>query len=445
MLDPLAERYTTPEMCDIWGLTTTIRTEHKLWLDIAQAQAKLGLDITEQDLAAYENTAHQYRTNPEYRHRYHQMLAQQERTLGHQTMARLRTFDTHSGNLGKLHLGLTSSDITENTQQAQILRATALVALQAQNLVLQLREMGDRLANTTICGRTHNMPAQPTTLGHRFARTANELAHAIHVTSMATSWYPRRGLRGAVGTNADLLQLLGGDTRKLDILQQIVVGDTTALGVCGQNYPRSWDLPLIAATLGLCAAPSSLATTIRLMSGNRLAAETRTPGQVGSSAMPHKTTPSLSERIHGLQVIARGYASMLEATCGDSWNEGDVSDSCIRRVALPGLFMAVNGLLNTTQQLLDRVTFDFARIAQELDQNRSQLATGQLLAAAVQHGVPREQAHTELLNIYSGLNGRTLMTHHVVNSPTLGIDETQALQILGADNTGTADQEATNG
>jgi adenylosuccinate lyase len=143
----------------------------------------------------------------------------------------------------------------------------------------------------------------------------------------------------------------------------------------------------------VAAAPSSLAKTIRLMAGNELVTEGFKPGQVGSSAMPHKMNTRSAERINGFTVILRGYASMAGELAGDQWNEGDVSCSVVRRVALPGAFFALDGLLETTLTVLDDFGAYPAVIERELDRYLPFLATTKVLIAAVRKGVGREAAH----------------------------------------------------
>jgi adenylosuccinate lyase len=143
----------------------------------------------------------------------------------------------------------------------------------------------------------------------------------------------------------------------------------------------------------LAAAPSSLAKTIRLMAGHELVTEGFKPGQVGSSAMPHKMNTRSCERVNGLAVVLRGYLSMIGELAGDQWNEGDVSDSVVRRVALPDAFFALDGLLETFLTVLTEFGAFPAVVARELDRYLPFLATTKVLMAAVRAGVGRETAH----------------------------------------------------
>jgi adenylosuccinate lyase len=247
-----------------------------------------------------------------------------------------------------------------------------------------------------MAGRSHNVAAQATTLGKRFANAADELLVALARLDELGARYPLRGIKGPVGTGQDMLDLLGGDHAKLAALEHRVaehLGFSKVLTSVGQVYPRSLDWDVLSALVHLAAGPSSLAKTIRLMAGNELVTEGFRPGQVGSSAMPHKMNTRSAERINGFAVILRGYASMAGELAGDQWNEGDVSCSVVRRVALPDAFFAIDGLFETTLTVLDEFGAYPAVIERELDRYLPFLATTKVLIAAVRKGVGREAAH----------------------------------------------------
>ena len=247
-----------------------------------------------------------------------------------------------------------------------------------------------------MTGRSHNVAAQATTLGKRFASAAEELLIAYERLEDLIARYPLRGIKGPVGTAADQLDLFDGDADKVAELERRVaehLGFSRVLDSVGQVYPRSLDFDVLAALAQTAAAPSSLATTIRLMVGQELATEGFKPGQVGSSAMPHKMNTRSSERVNGFAVIIRGYLSMVGELAGDQWNEGDVSCSVVRRVALPDAFFAADGLFQTFLTVLDEFGAYPAVINRELERFLPFLATTKILVAAVRRGVGREVAH----------------------------------------------------
>ena len=208
-----------------------------------------------------------------------------------------------------------------------------------------------------MAGRSHNVAAQATTLGKRFATAADELLVAYGRLEELLARYPLRGIKGPVGTAQDMLDLLGGDAGEAGRAgatgSPATWASRTRFTSVGQVYPRSLDYEVVTALVQLAAAPSSLAKTIRLMAGHELVTEGFKQGQVGSSAMPHKMNTRSCERVNGLTVILRGYASMAGELAGDQWNEGDVSCSVVRRVALPDAFFAFDGLLETFLTVLD--------------------------------------------------------------------------------------------
>ena len=247
-----------------------------------------------------------------------------------------------------------------------------------------------------IVGRTHNVPAQPTTLGKRFADAGQETLLAFRRAETLLEAYPLRGLKGAVGTQQDLLDLFDGDETKVGRLEKMLaeqLGFGSVLNSVGQIYPRSLDLDLIGALVQLSSGPANLSTTLRLMAGHDLVSEGFTVGQVGSTAMPHKTNMRTCERIGGLSVVLSGYLTMAAGLAGRRWNEGDVSDSVVRRVMLPDAFFACDGLLEATLHVLDGFTAFSSRVEAELSAELPFLSTTRLLSAAVGAGMGREEAH----------------------------------------------------
>jgi adenylosuccinate lyase len=291
---------------------------------------------------------------------------------------------------------MTSRDLTENVEQLQIRSSLRLVRSKSLAVLARLARRAAEYDALVMAGRSHNVAAQATTLGKRFATVADEMLVALARLDDLLARYPLRGIKGPVGTAQDMLDLLDGDADKLAALERQVaqhLGFRSVLTSVGQVYPRSLDWDVLSALVQLAAAPSNLATTIRLMAGNDLVTEGFRAGQVGSSAMPHKMNTRSAERINGFAVVLRGYAAMTGELAGDQWNEGDVSCSVVRRVALPDAFFAVDGLLETTLTVLDDFGAFPAVIERELDRYLPFLATTKVLMAAVRAGSGRESAH----------------------------------------------------
>jgi adenylosuccinate lyase len=291
---------------------------------------------------------------------------------------------------------MTSRDLTENVEQLQVRQSLEILRQRAVATLARLGRLATEHEGLVMAGRSHNVAAQATTLGKRFATVADEMLVALARLDDLLARYPLRGIKGPMGTAQDMLDLLDGDADRLAALEAAVaehLGFHAAFTSVGQVYPRSLDFDVVSSLVQLVAAPSNLATTIRLMAGNELVTEGFKEGQVGSSAMPHKMNTRSCERVNGLMVILRGYASMTGELAGDQWNEGDVSCSVVRRVALPDAFFALDGLLETFLTVLDEFGAFPAVVARELDRYLPFLATTKVLMGAVRAGVGREVAH----------------------------------------------------
>ena len=285
---------------------------------------------------------------------------------------------------------MTSRDLTENVEQLQIVSSLKIIRDRLVASLTQLARLAMAYADQPIAGRSHNVAAQITTLGKRFATAADEQLIAYRRVDELIARYPLRGIKGPVGTGQDMLDLLGGDAEPSWPSWSGWWPPTSALATIltstGQVYPRSLDFDVVTALAQAAAAPSNVATSIRLMAGHELVTEGFRPGQVGSSAMPHKMNTRSCERVNGLAVIIRGYVSMVGELAGDQWNEGDVSCSVVRRVALPDAFYALDGLFETFLTVLGDFGAFPAVIDAELQRYLPFLTTTKVLMAAVRQG-----------------------------------------------------------
>ncbi|WP_338126943.1 adenylosuccinate lyase [Corynebacterium hadale] len=382
----LSNRYASPEMATLWSAEHKIILERQLWIAVMRAQRELGVEIPQEAIDAYESVIDRVDLSS---------IAERERVTRHDVKARIEEFNALAG-YEHIHKGMTSRDLTENVEQLQIVRALELVRGKAVALLKAVGNRASEYKSLVMAGRSHNVAAQATTLGKRFASAADEILVAVDRIESLLDGYPLRGIKGPMGTAQDMLDLMGGDEAKLAELESKVAGHLgfdTVFDSVGQVYPRSLDFEAISALVQLGAGPSSLATTIRLMAGNETVTEGFKEGQVGSSAMPHKMNARSCERVGGFQVILRGYLTMAADLAGQQWNEGDVFCSVVRRVALPDAFFAIDGQLETFLTVLDEFGAFPAMITRELDRYLPFLATTRILMASVRAGVGRETAH----------------------------------------------------
>ena len=382
----LSNRYASPEMATLWAPEHKIILERQLWIAVLRAQEALGVEVAKGAIEAYERVIDQVDLDS---------IAAREKITRHDVKARIEEFNALAG-FEEIHKGMTSRDLTENVEQLQLYRSLELTRDKAVALLKAVGNRAGEYKSLVMAGRSHNVAAQATTLGKRFASAADEILVAIERIEELLGRYALRGIKGPMGTAQDMLDLLGGDEAKLAQLEQGIaegLGFERVFDSVGQVYPRSLDFDVVSALVQLGAGPSSLATTIRLMAGNETVTEGFKEGQVGSSAMPHKMNARSCERVCGFQVILRGYLTMVADLSGQQWNEGDVFCSVVRRVALPDAFFALDGQFETFLTVLDEFGAFPAMIDRELERYLPFLATTRILMAAVRAGVGRETAH----------------------------------------------------
>jgi adenylosuccinate lyase len=381
----LADRYASAAMREIFSPEAKIVLERKLWIAVMRAQSELGHVINKDVITDYENVITKVDLAS---------IDKREKVTRHDVKARIEEFNALAGHEA-IHAGMTSRDVTENIEALQIRNGLDVAHTKVVALLARLAEAAVKYADQPIAGRSHNVPAQVTTLGKRFATIAEELLFAYERLTALQERYPMRGIKGPVGTAQDSIDLLGSSAahQALELAISKELGFSNLLDSTGQIYPRSLDYDVLTTLVQLAAAPANLATAIRLMAGAELVTEGFKAGQVGSSAMPHKMNTRSCERVNGLAVVLRGYASMISELSGNQWNEGDVSCSVVRRVAIADAFYAFDGLMETILTVLDEFGTFPALINAELERQLPFLATTKILMAAVKAGVGREAAH----------------------------------------------------
>jgi len=437
----LATRYASEEMVNLWSAENKIVLERQLWVAVLQAQKELGHEIPDGAIEDYRNVIERVDLDS---------INDRERIVKHDVKARIEEFCALAGHQ-HIHKGMTSRDLTENIEQLQISKALEIVRCQAAAALNLLSTNATTYAETAVTGRTHNVAAQVTTLGKRFATAAEEMLHAFTNMEQVHADYPLRGLKGPVGTQQDLVDLLGEEEKAVELEERIreYLGFTRTLDSVGQVYPRSLDFHVVSALVQLSSAPANLAKTLRIMAGHDLVTEGFQEGQVGSSAMPHKMNMRSCERISGLSHVLQGYLAMVTSLVGDQWNEGDVSCSVVRRVALPDAFLAIDGLLQTFLSILE----DFGTypnvIERELNHYLPFLSTTRILTAAVQAGMGREEAHQAIkehavaaaLDIRENETGENMLLQRISEDPTIPLTHEELINLVTNPQIGLTDSQ----
>ncbi len=431
----LATRYASPEMVQIWSAEEKIVLERELWVAVLEGQQDLGLVVEDSVIDAYRSVINKVDL---------ESIERRERVTRHDVKARIEEFSSLAGH-EQIHKGLTSRDLTENVEQLQIKRSMILVQQRLVAVISRLAELAIEHQDTVITGRSHNVPGQPTTLGKRFANLGEETILAFERIEELLKRYPLRGLKGPMGTQQDLLDLFDGDSSKVNQLERLVadrLGFECVLNAVGQVYPRSLDLDVVSGLTQAASPLGNIALQIRLMAGLDLATEGFSEGQVGSSAMPHKMNARSAERVSGFVAVLRGHLAMTASIAGDQWNEGDVSCSVVRRVALPDAFFALDGAIETVLTVLDGFGAYRRAIDRELERYLPFLVTTRLLTAAVKAGAGREQAHQAIkehavaaaIEIREGTSGENDLLERIINDPALPIDADEINEAIGDHN-----------
>jgi adenylosuccinate lyase len=381
----LAQRYASPAMRNLWSATGKVIMEREFWIAVMKAQQELGIKIAESEIRASEKAKAVVDL---------ESIRLREEVTKHDVKARLEEFAEKAGHQ-HAHKGMTSRDLTENVEQLQVHRSLSIILEKGIAALLALAEKAEEYKKTPLTARSHNVPAQLTTLGKRMANWGEELERALDSLSRLCATYPYRGLKGAVGTRLDQVTLLGGAKKaeKLDKKVMEHLGAPANWESVGQVYPRSLDFEVISLLVRLAAAPASFAKTLRIMAGHELLGEGFAKGQTGSSAMPHKMNSRSCERINGFHAILNGHLGMVSALSGDQWNEGDVSCSVVRRVALPDAFFAMDGLIDTLLTVLSQMEVFPNVIRAETKRYLPFLLSTTFMMEAVKAGAGREDAH----------------------------------------------------
>ena len=428
-------------MVELWSTENKIILERELWIAVLEAQQKLGHQIPDGVVEAYKNVVDQVDLDS---------INDRERIVKHDVKARIEEFCALAGQ-EHIHKGMTSRDLTENIEQLQIKKGLEIICFQAAAALNLLSENATTYAETMITGRTHNVAAQVTTLGKRFATSAEDMLHAfINLEDVLTN-YPLRGLKGPVGTQQDLVDLLGGQ-EEVEQLEEIIrdrLGFQKTFQSVGQVYPRSLDFNVVSSLVQLSSAPANLAKTFRLMAGHDLVTEGFKEGQVGSSAMPHKMNMRSCERIAGLSHVLQGHLAMVTSLIGDQWNEGDVSCSVVRRVALPDAFLAMDGLLQTFLSVLEDFGTYPKVIERELHHYLPFLSTTRILTAAIQAGLGREEAHeiikehavSAALDLRNNDSGENILLKRLSEDSAIPLTYEELLEVISKPDIGLADSQ----
>jgi adenylosuccinate lyase len=377
-------------MRSIWSEIEKRKTWRRVWASIARAQSHFGL-VTETELRDIESHIDDIDVNA---------AEALERELKHDLVAELRTFAAQCKEGGRiLHLGATSMDVEDNADIMRIKRSVKIINNSLRHLLKRVAYLVEEHSETPTMGFTHLQPAEPTTIGYRFAQWAQDLLEDTKCLSDFEMNIRGKGIRGATGTSASFLDLLN-DEEQVETFERLVLHDLEIepFPVVTQTYPRKQDLNLVTALAGLGQSLYKMAYDIRILQ-SPIVGEIHEPfgqKQIGSSAMPFKQNPVSAENIDSLARQLAALPRIAWDNAAHSHLERTLDDSANRRSLLPEAFLLTDAIISRMTKIIDGIKIDVMASRKLLEKYGTFAATEKLLMTAVKNGADRNEFH-ELL------------------------------------------------
>jgi adenylosuccinate lyase len=388
---PFSARYTSLEMSQLFSAQFKISTFRRLWASLAKAQQKLGLQITHQQVAELEDNVDKID--------FDAALAY-EKKFRHDVMAHIHAFGDQCPKAKPIiHLGATSSYVTDNTDLIQLKAALRLLLNKLIHILRLLSRFAENEAASPCLAYTHFQPAQPTTIGKRACLWLQDLLMDAQEIERHIDTLPFLGAKGATGTQASFLSLFENQDAKVKELETLIAHDfgfAKVLPISGQTYTRKIDLNILNTLSSFAATTHKLATDIRLLAHENELTEGSSETQIGSSAMPYKHNPIYAERICGLARFVISLSQNPTYTAATQWLERSLDDSSNRRLSIPESFLGADAILNLLTHLLSNLTVHRTEALHHLEAQIPLLAMETILMQAVKKGGDRQAIHEKL-------------------------------------------------
>jgi adenylosuccinate lyase len=388
---PLADRYASRAMLELWSPRTRYGQWRRLWLALAEAEKSLGVAIPDEAIA--QMRAHLDDIDFE-------AVAAYERRFRHDVMAHIHAFADVAPAAGPfIHLGATSAFVTDNADLILMRRGMALLRDKVVRAVRALSAFAREWRDEPTLGSTHLQPAQPTTVGKRATLWMQDLVLDLGDLDYRIDTLPCRGVKGTTGTQASFLTLFDGDhekVRRLDRLVATAIGFQTSIPVSGQTYTRKLDAQVLGAVCGVAASAAKFASDLRVLQSFGEMEEPFEKEQVGSSAMAYKRNPMRCERINSLARFVLSLEPNANQTHSVQYFERTLDDSANRRLTIPESFLATDAILVLMENIVCGLEVHPARIRRRLADELPFMATEELIVRAVRAGGDRQQAHERI-------------------------------------------------
>ena len=388
---PLAERYASDEMIEIFSPITKIRTWRDLWIALAGSEKELGLDITDEQIAAMRNARDDIDL---------ERAAEIEHEIRHDVMAHIRAFGEKCPSAaGIIHLGATSCFVGDNADIILMKRALTHIRNMLIAVIRELSGFCRKHAALPALGFTHYQPAQVVTVGKRACLWLQDYVLDLDDALRTIASLRMRGVKGTTGTQASFMRLFNGNSKKVKKLDKLVtekMGFEKSFQVTGQTYSRKIDATILSVLSGIAQSASKMANDIRLLSNLREVSEPFEDKQVGSSAMAYKRNPMRCERISSIARYLILNCVNPSVTASQQWMERTLDDSANRRMVIPESFMAADAVLTIVLNVLSGLNVHEEMIRRNLERELPFMATENILMEAVKEGGDRQELHERI-------------------------------------------------
>ncbi len=385
---PLASRYASKYMLELFSPDTRYQTWRRLWVSLARAEMKLGLPITGQQVAELED----HITDIDY-----DCVSKREKEVRHDVMAHVYAYGKAAPSAaGVIHLGATSCYVTDNADMVIYRDALQYIRGELIKVIANLAGFADRYKALPTLGYTHYQPAQLVTVGKRTTLWMQDLVSDVSEIDYVLSTLKFLGCRGTTGTEASFMDLFEGDEARIDQMNRMIAADFGFDGcfdVCGQTYPRKVDSRILNCLSSIAQSCYRMAGDIRLLQHDRQVEEPFEKNQIGSSAMAYKRNPMRSERICSLARYLMADAMNAPMTASTQWLERTLDDSANRRISMPEGFLCADAILRLAQNITDGLHVNEKIVEKTVKEYLPFIATENLMMEAVKRGGDRQQLH----------------------------------------------------
>lgn len=394
-LSPFSTRYASEEMQQVFSENFKFRTWRRLWIALAKAEQKLGLNITDEQIAELEK----FKNDINY-----DVAVEREKAVRHDVMSHVYAYSKQCPNAAPIiHLGATSCYVGDNTDIIILKKASEIILKKAAQVVKNLSDFADKYKALPCLAYTHLQPAQLTTVGKRATLWMNELIIDIENLEYQLKNLKLLGSKGTTGTQASFMELFHGDEEKVKKVEQLIANDMgfdSCVPVSGQTYSRKTDSYFLSVLSGFAQSAYKFSNDLRILQSFEEIEEPFEKTQIGSSAMPYKRNPMRSERISSLARYVICDALNPAITASTQWFERTLDDSANKRISVAEAFLAVDAILNIYINVTSGLVVYENVIRSRVMEKLPFMATENIMMESVKRGGNRQELH-EIIRVYS--------------------------------------------